>query len=149
MRVFAAVVLVLLLIAVPVVASQSALSFAVECCAGTLAAAVPFYAVLFRTHGALAPEAPRLAEPATEDVLLGLAMPPLMAGATVASVGRLFGGMSNLAGFASILGAYVGETFALRAWELNLPEWLKAIAVPAITSLAATIAFDRQAGTSP
>jgi len=150
MRATVVVVLALLLIALPVVAGQSALSFAVEVAAGTLAAAVPFYAVLFSTSEPPHPlEASRSAEPATGDVLLGLAAPPLMAGATVACVGRLFGATNKLAGLASILGAAVGEVFALRAWELDLPEWVRMIAVPVVTSLGATLAFHRQAGGFP
>ena len=150
MHAFTVAALVLVLIAVPVAAGQSALSFAVEFATGALAAAVPFYAVLFRTSEMPRPvEASRFAEPAIEEILLGLAVPPLAAGVTVACVGRLFGVTGSLSGFASILGASVGELLALRAWELDLPEWLKVMAVPAITSLGATLAFSRHARSSP
>ncbi|MFC2105796.1 hypothetical protein ACFLS0_03495 [Candidatus Bipolaricaulota bacterium] len=150
MKVLVSAALILLLITVPVVAEQSALTIAVEFCTGTLAAAVPFYAVLFRSSEAFhSLEAPQFAKPATENTLLGLALPPLVAGATVACVGRLFGVTGKLTGLASILGASIGELFALRAWELNLPEWLKVIAVPALTSLGATLAFNRLARSSP
>ena len=142
--------LILLLIAVPVAASPSTLSFVVEVAAGTLAAAVPFYAVLFSTSGSLQPSwVPQATGPSTGDVLLGLVAPPLMAGATVACVGRLFGATGKLTGLASILGASVAEVFALRAWDLDLPEWMEVIAVPVITSLGATLAFHRQAQSSP
>jgi len=151
MHALVAAALALLLIGVPVAAErQSALSFAVEFAAGTLAAAVPFYAVLYRTSETLQPfQASRSAEPATEDILLGLAVPPLMAGAAVAYVGSLFGVTGKLAGLAAILGAAVSEIFALQLWQLDVPEWLKVIAVPAITSLGATIAFNHQARSSP
>ena len=142
--------LILLLIAVPVAASPTTLSFVVEVAAGTLAAAVPFYAALYRTSETPpTPWAPRSTEPAIEDILLGIAAPPLMAGATVVCVGRLFGVTGKLTGLASILGASVAEVFALRAWELGLPQWMKVIAVPVITSLGATMAFHRQAQSSP
>ncbi len=150
MRATVVVVLALLLIALPVVAGQSALSFAVEVAAGTLAAAVPFYAALLSTSETpRVPWVSRVAEPSTGDVLFGLVAPPLMAGATVACVGRLFGATNKLAGLASILGAAVGEVFALRAWELDLPEWVRMIAVPVVTSLGATLAFHRQAESLP
>jgi len=140
--------LALVLIGVPVAAAQTALSFAIEFSAGTLAAAVPFYMVLFRTSEAPPPFRPsRFAEPATEDIFLGLALPPLLSGAAVACAGSLFGVTGPLAGFAAILGASVGEIFAVQLWQLDLPKWLKTIAVPAITSLGATIAFNRQART--
>ncbi|MBN1858580.1 hypothetical protein JW848_05175 [Candidatus Bipolaricaulota bacterium] len=144
MHTFTVASLVLILIAVPVVAGQSALSFAVELATGALAAAVPFYAVLFRTSETPRPiGASRFGEPAIEEILLGLAAPPLAAGATVACVGRLLGVTGSRSGFVSILGASVGELLALRAWELDLPEWMKILAVPAITSLGATLAFNR------
>ncbi|MFC2108709.1 hypothetical protein ACFLS5_04520 [Candidatus Bipolaricaulota bacterium] len=150
MHAFAVASLVLLVITVSVMADQSALSFAVEFGVGTLAAAVPFYAVLYRTSEAFQPpEASRFAEPSAEEILLGLAVPPLLAGATVACVGRLLGVSGKLASLASILGASVGELFALQAWELDLPEWMRVIAVPVITSLGATIAFNCQAQTPP
>ena len=150
MQRFIAVLLVLLLIPVPVMAGASALSFAVEFGAGALAAAVPFYANLFRTSEALQlPEASPFAEPSTEDILVELALPPLVAGLTVVCVGRLFGVAGHFAGLASILGASVGELFALRAWDLNLPEWMEVIAVPVITSLGATITFNQLAQSSP
>jgi len=83
--------LVLVLIGVPVAAAQTALSFAIELSAGTLAAAVPFYTVLFRTSEALQPfQTSRFAEPSTEDIFLGLAVPPLLAGAAVAYTGSLY-----------------------------------------------------------
>jgi len=138
--------LVLVLIGAPVVAAQSALSFAIEFSAGSLAAAVPFYAVLFRTSEALQPwQTSRFAEPSTEDILIGLAVPPLAAGAAVAYTGSLFGVTGPFAGLAAILGASVGEIFAVQLWQLDVPEWVKTIAVPAITSLGATIAFNHQA----
>ena len=150
MRVFVAGIVVLLLLAVPVAAGRSAVSFAVEVAAGTLVAAVPFYAVLFSLSGSLQPSwVPRVPQPSTGDLLLGLVAPPLMAGATVALVGKMFGATDRLAGLAAMLGASVGEVFALRAWELNLPEWMKVIAVPVITSLGATLAFNRQAKSVP
>lgn len=142
--------LVLVLIGVPVAAAQSALSFAIEFSVGTLAASVPYYAALFRCSEPLhALEASRFAEPATNDILLGLALPPLAAGVTVACVGKLFGVTDKLGGLAAILGASVGEIFALRTWELNLPEWLEVLSVPAITAFCATVAFNRQARASP
>jgi len=150
MHVLATVALVLVLTAVPVAAAPSALSFAVEFAAGTLAAAVPFYAALFRTSEVYRPpEVFGPAEPANEDILLGLVAPPLLAGAAVTFVGRLFGVTSKLGGLAAILGASVAELFAFRAWELNLPEWLEIIAVPAITSVGAVVAFNREARSSP
>ncbi len=150
MQLFAAAALVLLVISVPIVAGQSALSFALEFGVGTLAASVPYYAALFRCSEPLhSLKASRFAEPATNDILLGLALPPLAAGVTVACVGKLFGVTDKLGGLAAILGASVGEIFALRAWELNLPEWLEVLSVPAITAFCATVAFNRQARSSP
>ena len=136
-------VLVLVLIGVPVAAAPSALSFAVELFAGTLAAAVPFYAVLYNTSDVL--QTSRLAEPATEGALFGLVVPPLATGATVALAGRLFGVAAPLASFTAVLGAAVSEIFAIQLWRLDIPQWVKVIAVPAVTSLGATLAFNRQA----
>jgi len=141
--------LTLVLIGVPVAATPSAILFAIELSAGTLAAAVPFYTVLFRTSEALEPlQASRFAGPSIEDIVLGLAVPPLAAGAVVACVGSLFGVTDPLAGLAAILGASVAEVFAVQLWQLEVPEWVKAIAVPVITSLGATITFNRQAQAS-
>ena len=141
--------LVVVLIGVPVASAQSPLSFAIEFSAGTLAAAVPFYAVLYRTSEALQPsQVSRFAETPAKDILLGLAVPPLVAGATVAYVGSLFGVTCPFAGLVAILGASVGEIFAVQLWQPDVPEWVKIIAVPALTSLGATIAFNRQARAS-
>jgi len=137
------VMLALALIAVPVAAEPSALSLAVELLAGTLAAAVPFYAVLYSTSEGL--QASRLAEPVTEDALFGLVVPPLATGTTVALAGRLFGVAAPFAGFAAVLGASVSGIFALQLWQLDIPEWVKVTAVPVVTSLGATLAFNRQA----
>jgi hypothetical protein len=141
--------LVLVLIGVPVAAAQSAISFAIELSVGTVAAAVPFYTVLLRTSEAVQPFQPsRFAQPSIEDIVLGLAVPPLAAGEAVAYAGSLFGVTGPLASFAAILGASVGEIFALKVWQLDVPEWVKTIAVPVITSLGATVAFNRQAQAS-
>jgi len=137
--------LALVLAGVPVAAAQSAFSFAIELSAGAVAAAVPFYAVLYRGSASLQSfQASRSTEPSTEDIVLGLAVPPLAAGIAVACAGRAFGVTGQLAGAAAILGASVSEVFALQLWDLDLPEWLKTIAVPIITSLGAIIAFNRQ-----
>ena len=150
MQSFAAATLVLLLISVPVVAGPSGLSFALEFSVGTVAASVPYYAALLRCSDPLHElEASRFTEPTTTDILLGLALPPLAAGATVACVGNLFGVTDKLGGLAAILGASVGEIFALRAWELDLSEWVKVLSVPAITALCATVAFNCQARSLP
>jgi len=144
-----AATLVLVLAGVPVAAAQSALSFAIELSAGAVAAAVPFYAVLYHDSASLQSfQASRSTEPCTEDIVLGLAVPPLAAGAAVACAGRAFGVTDQLAGVAAILGASVSEVFALQLWELAVPEWVKTIAVPVITSLGATIAFNHQAQAS-
>jgi len=137
------VMLVLVLIGVPVAATPSALSFAVELFVGTLAAAVPFYAVLYNTSEAL--QTSRPAGPVPEAALFGLVVPPLATGASVALAGRLFGVASPFAYFAAILGASVSEIFAFQLWQLDIPEWVKVIAVPVVTSLGATLAFNRQA----
>jgi len=145
MRRLAVVALVLVLVGLPVVAAPSALSFAIELSAGTVAAAVPFYIALFGTSDAVQPLLiSGLAVPSAKDIVLGLAVPPLAAGVAVACVGRAFGVTGRLAGVAAILAASVGETFALQLWQLDLPGWMKTIAVPVITSLGATIAFNRQ-----
>ena len=149
MREFFVATLVLALIGVPVAASQSALSFAVELSAGTVAAAVPFYTVLFCTSKALQPLQPsRSCELSIEDTVLGLAVPPLSAGVTVACAGCLFGVTGPATVLAAFVGASVGEVFALQLWELDIPEWVKTIAVPIITSLGATFALNRQAQAS-
>ena len=146
MRALIVTTLILVLIGVPVAAAQSALSFAIEFSAGMLAAAVPFDITLYSTSEALRPfQTTRFAEPSTEDIFFGLAAPPLLAGVAVAYVGSLFGVMDPMAGLAAILGASVGELFAVQLWQLEVPEWAKTIAVPFITSLGATIAFNRQA----
>ena len=72
-------------------------------------------------------------------------MTPLAAGATVTGVGWLFGVTGKYAALASIVAASVSELFALRVWDLDLPEWLTMLTVPVITSLGATIGFDLQA----
>jgi len=145
MRRLAVVALVLVLVGLPVVAAGPALSFAIELSAGTVVAAVPFCAVLFRTSDAVQPIlTTELAVPSTKDIVLGLAVPPLAAGIAVACAGRAFGVTGQLAGAAAILGASVGEIFALQLWQLDLPDWMKTVAVPVITSLGATIAFNLQ-----
>lgn len=149
MHTLVGVILVLVLIGVPVAAAQSALSFAIELSAGTVAAAVPFYAVLFHTSEATQTlRESAFAGPSTKDIVLGLAVPPLVAGAAVACVASLFGVTGPIAGLAAILGASVGEIFAIQLWQLDVPGWVKTIAVPVITSLGATIAFNRQAQAS-
>jgi len=146
MRKVVIVTSVLALIAVPVAAVQSALSFGIELSAGAVASAVPFYAALLRASDVLRPlQASSFAEPSIEDIVLGLAVPPLAAGLAVAYAGSLFGVTGPLVGLAAILGASVGEIFALQLWQLDVPEWVKTIAVPVITSLGATISFNRQA----
>ena len=150
MRTLVGVTLALMLIGAPVVAAQRALSFAVELCAGTLAAAVPFYSTLYRTSEASRPFLPsRFAEPSTGDILLGLAVPPLLAGAAIATTGSLFDVTTTpLAVLATVIGASVSEIFAIQFWRLDVPEWMKTIAVPVIASLGGTIAFNRQARSS-
>jgi hypothetical protein len=135
--------LVLALIGGPVAAAQSVLSFAVELSAGTVAAAVPFYAALFSTSDAL--RASRLTQPSAEDVIPGLALPPLAAGAAVGCAGSLFGVTGPLAVPVAVLGALVSEIFAVQVWQLDVPGWVKTIAVPVVTSLGATLAFNRLA----
>jgi hypothetical protein len=154
MRSLAVAGLVFLLVAVTIAAEQPPLSFAVEFCAGALAATVSFDAVLFRTSGALPPVGdPRFVEVGasggTSGVLLELAATPLAAGATVTFVGWLMGVTGKCAGLTSILAASVSELFALQAWDLDLPEWIRILAVPAITALGATIGFNLQAGALP
>ena len=145
MRRLVVVALALVLVGLPVAAALPALSFAIELSAGTVAAAVPFYAVLLRTSDAVQPLLTReLAVPSAKDIVLGLAVPPLAAGIAVACAGRAFGVTGPLAGVAAILGASVGEIFAIQLWYMDLPDWIKTTAVPVITSLGATIAFNRQ-----
>jgi len=149
MRTFAVTVLVLALIGMPVAAAQSALSFAIELSAGTMAAAVPFYTVLFSTTETPQPyHASLLARTSTKDIVLGLLVPPIAAGAAVAYAGSLFGVTGPATVLAAFVGASVGEVFALQLWELDIPEWVKTIAVPIITSLGATFALNRQAQAS-
>ncbi|MCX6092252.1 MAG: hypothetical protein NTX23_05230 [Candidatus Bipolaricaulota bacterium] len=147
MRLVVVVVLGLLLVGAPVLAEQSALSFAAEFGAGALTATVSFEWVLSLTFQvypqARHPQASALG--GASNVLLGLAVTPLAAGATVTCVGWLFGVTGKYAGLASVLAASVSELFALRAWDLDLPEWLAALAVPVVTSLGATIGFTLQA----
>lgn len=146
MRAFAVSVLVLALIGVPVAAAQSALSFAIELSAGTIASAVPFYTVLFSTTETSQPyQASLLARTSTKDIVLGLVVPPIAAGVAVACAGSLFGVTGPATALAAIVGASVSEVFAFQLWQLEFPEWMKAIAVPVIASLGATIAFNRQA----
>lgn len=150
MRLVAVVVLGLLLVGTPALAEQSALSFAAEFGAGALTATVSFEWVLSLTFQVY-PQArhPQSIEAGAlggvSNVLLGLAVTPLAAGATVTCVGWLFGVTGKYAGLASVLAASVSELFAFRAWNLDLPEWLTILAVPAITSLGATIGFTLQA----
>ena len=149
MRAFAVTVLVLALIGVPVTAAQSVLSFVIELSAGTIAAAVPFYTVLLSTTETSQPyQASLLARTSTKDIVLGLVVPPIAAGVAVACAGSLFGVAGSASTLAAILGASVSEVFAFQLWLLDVPEWMKAIAVPVITSLGATIAFNRQAQAS-
>jgi len=146
MRTFAAALLAFALIGVPVAAAQSALSFVIELSAGTMAAAVPFYTVLLSTTETSQPyHASLQSRASTKDIVLGLVVPPIAAGAAVAYAGSLFGVTGPSTALAAILGASVGEVFALQLWELDIPEWAKTIAIPIITSLGATFAFSRQA----
>jgi len=146
MRAFAVTVLVVALIGVPIVAAQSALSFAIELSAGTIAAAVPFYTVLYTTTETPQPYHASLFErTSTKDIALGLVVPPIAAGLAVACAGSLFGVTGPAAALAAIIGASVSEVFAFQLWQLDVPEWVKSISVPIITSLGATIAFNRQA----
>jgi len=150
MRAFAVTVLVLALIGASVAAGQSALSFAIELSAGMMAAAVPFYTVLYSTTETGQPyhDASLPARTSTKDIVLGLVVPPIAAGVAVACAGSLFGVAGSASTLAAILGASVSEVFAFQLWLLDVPEWMKAIAVPVITSLGATIAFNRQAQAS-
>ena len=150
MRLILVVAVGLLLVAAPVVAEQSALLIAAEFGAGAITATVSFEWVLSLTFQAY-PLA-RHPQPievgalgGASNVLLGLAATPVVAGATVTCVGWLFGVTGRYAALASVLAASVSELFALRAWDLDLPEWLTTLAVPAITSLGATIGFSFQA----
>jgi len=145
MRAFAAAVLVLVSIGVSIVAAQSALSFAIELSAGTIAAAVPFYTVLFSTTETSQPyQASLLAGTSTKDIVLGLVVPPIAAGIAVACAGSLFGVTGPAAALSAIVGASVSEIFAIQLWQLDVPEWVKSISVPVITSVGATLAFNRQ-----
>jgi hypothetical protein len=154
MRVVAVAGLVVILLTMSVMAEPSALSFAAEFGASTLVSAASFDALLFRTFGDLLPVTNSSAAGAMVAVtdlrlLFDLALTPLAAGATVTCVGWAFGITGHCAGLASVLAASVSELFALRVWDLNLPSWIRMLAVPTITALGATIAFNLQATAAP
>ncbi|MCX6101070.1 MAG: hypothetical protein NTV92_06580, partial [Candidatus Bipolaricaulota bacterium] len=127
MRLALICVLAVIVAAVPALADQDALAFAAEFGAGALTAAVSFEWVLSLTFQAY-PQHPQSIEAralgGASTVLLGLAVTPLAAGATVTCVGWLFGVTGKCAALTSILAASVSELFALRAWDLDVPEWL-------------------------